>query len=88
MIILKILGILIASISALIAIFGNTTNNGKLNKKGIILIILVALGLISSISVEILQKHNEEHTKKLEQEWDITEKQPLFNFEFNIIHGS
>ncbi|MFD2542108.1 hypothetical protein ACFSSB_07225 [Lacinutrix gracilariae] len=84
MIILKILGILIASISALIAIFGDTTNNGKLNKKGIILIILVALGLISSISVEILQKHNEEHTKKLEQEWDITEKQPIFNFEFNI----
>lgn len=84
MIVLKILGILIASISAVIAIFGNTTNNGKLNKKGIILIILVALGLISSISMEVLQKRNDELAKRLEQEWNITEEQPIFNFEFNI----
>lgn len=80
----KVVGLLLATFSSIVALFGDTTTRGKLNKKGYALLTLIILGTVSSVTIEIYQNKLEDRQRILNTEWTLTEKQSLFNFEISF----
>ena len=84
LLVFKILGLVIAAVGAVVALFGNSHEHGKLTKLGRLAGLLVLCGLLCSVTIEVFQwraksadirKQDLEARKTLE--WELVSMAPI-----------
>jgi len=74
---LKILGIVIASIGAAMALFGESRSKGRLTRLGKAALLLVVAGLLTSATLELRQWLEDKRNQELGRQWSDTLNQTI-----------
>lgn len=74
---IKILSLVIASVGAAIALFGESRSNGRLTRLGKAALLLVVAGLLTSTSLELSQWLEEKRKREIDHQWSDTLNQNI-----------
>ena len=73
----KILGLVIASVGAALALFGESRLEGRLTRLGKAAFLLVVAGLLSSATLELRQWHEDKREQEIDRQWSATLNQTI-----------
>jgi hypothetical protein len=74
---LKILGLVIASVGAALAIFGESRSKGRLTRLGKAALLLVVAGLLTSATLELRQWLEDKRKQEIDRQWSDTLNQTI-----------